>query len=110
MAGIIQTKEMVSFGIGFAAAVDKALEDGFSWPDLFSLVPSLTEFPKALDGADEILDELYDMDNEEKAELVKVIEELELRSEKSEELCEQSLIVVVEIAKLVLMIREAKKE
>ena len=78
MAGIIQTKEMVGFGIGFAAAVDKALEDGFSWPDLFSLVPSLTEFPKALDGADEILDELYDMDNEEKAELVKVIKSLNL--------------------------------
>lgn len=110
MAGIIETKEMIGFGVGFGMAVDRALEDGFDWTDLFSLVPSLTRFPEALNGADEILDELYDMDEPEKAELVKVIEELELKSEKSEELCEQSLIVAVEIAKLILMIRGARKE
>lgn len=107
--GIKESKELVSFGLGFAMAVDQALKDNYQWTDLFSIIPPLVKLPAAISGADEILYEIEDMDNDEKAELVSVVEELDLESEKSEEMIEQSIIVVAEIAKLVMLIRDAKK-
>lgn len=107
--GIVETKQVLSFAIGLGIAVDKALADGYSWDDLFALIPSFVKLPEAMNGADQILDELDDMDDAEKAELVAVVEELDLASDKTEEIVEQSLIAFIEIAHLIMIIRDAKK-
>ena len=107
--GIEETKQILGFSIGLGIAVDKALADGYSWDDLFALIPSFIKLPEALKGADEILDELEDLDDQEKAELVAVVEGLDLASDKTEEIVEQSLIAFIEIAHLIMIIREAKK-
>lgn len=110
MAGIKETKDVLIFSIGLGVAVDKALADGYSWDDLFALIPSFIKLPEALDGANEILNELEDLDDQEKAELVAVVEELDLASDKTEEIVEQSLVAFIEIAHLIMLVRAAKKE
>lgn len=108
--GIQETKEMILFGTALAVSLDEALKDKFQWTDLFSLVQPMTKLPQALEGAEEILDELYDMSDDEKEEIVAEIRKLDFASDKSEEIAEQSLILVVEIAKMIMLVREAKKE
>jgi len=108
MAGIIETKEALMFGVGLAMAIDEATQDGFQWTDVFSLIPPLTKLPSAIDGADQIPAELDDMDEEERAELVQAIEELDFASEHSEAIAEQGLRAGVEIAALIILIRNAR--
>jgi len=108
MVGIKETKEAMLFGISLAMAVDESTQDGFQWTDILSLIKPMTKLPAALDGIQEIPSELDDLDENERAELIKAIEELEFASEKSEAIAEQALIAGVEIGKLVIEIRKAR--
>jgi len=105
-----ELKEVLEFGLALGMSVDEALEDGFGWQDLVSLVPPMTKLPAALDGLELVDDEIANLDQEGKAELAEVIEKLELDSELTEEIVEQSLITAVEIGKLITILRKAKKQ
>ena len=108
MVGIKETKEAMLFGISLAMAIDESTQDGFQWTDILSLIKPMTKLPAALDGIQEIPSELDDLDENERAELIKAIEELKFASEKSEAIAEQALIAGVEIGKLVIEIRKAR--
>jgi len=108
MVGIKETKEAMLFGISLAMAIDESTQDGFQWTDILSLIKPMTKLPTALDGIQEVPSELDDLDENERAELIKAIEELEFASEKSEAIAEQALIAGVEIGKLIMEIRKAK--
>ena len=107
--GIKETKDAMLFGISLAMAIDESTQDGFQWTDVLSLVPPMTKLPAAIDGITEVPNEIADMDEEERAELVSAIKDLDFVSEGSEEIAEQALRVGVEIGSLILKIREFKK-
>jgi hypothetical protein len=106
---IKKTKEVIEVGVSLAVAIDKSLEDKFQWLDLIQMVPPMTKLPAALEGAETILEEIQDLDQAERAELANVIEKLDLNSKYSEVIAEQSVVVAVEIGKLVMLIRKAKE-
>lgn len=109
MAGIKETKELMLFGVSLAAAIDSATQDGFQWTDLLDLVPPMTKMPGAISGIDDVPLEIADLDEIERAELVKAIQDLDFVSDKSEDIAEQALRTGVEICNLIMKIREAKK-
>lgn len=109
MAEIKELKEAVEFFVAFADAVDESLEGGLNWQDVFNLVPAMTKLPAAISGAEEIPEELYDLDDAERKEIVDAIEAMDFGSDISEEIAEQSLVLVLEIGKLVTLIRKAKQ-
>lgn len=109
MLGIKELKEAVIFAVALANIVDDELRDGFQVSDLFACVPALTKAPAAISGAGEIPAELKDMDFNERAELAEEIKKLDLNSDFSEAIGEQSAVVLVEIGKLVTLVKMAKE-
>jgi hypothetical protein len=110
MSEIKELKEVLEFGLALGMSVDEALEDGWNWTDLLALVPPMTKLPAALEGLEFVDDEIAGLDQNGKNELVEVIDKLELNSELTEEIVEQSLVAAVEISKLVMVLRKAKKQ
>ena len=92
MSEVKELKEVLEFGLALGMSVDEALEDGWSWTDLLALVPPMTKLPAVLEGLEFVDDEIANLDQNGKNELVEVIEKLELDSELTEEIVEQSLI------------------
>lgn len=110
MAQMKELNEALDFGLSLGMALDVALENGFQFlPDMLALVPSMTKLPAAVSGADQIPNEIENMTEEGRKELVDKIAELDLKSEFSEEIIEQSLVLAAQIGKLVQTIRKAKK-
>ena len=105
-----ETEEALMFGVSLAMAADEALVDGFQWTDVFSIVPALTKLPSAIDGIEKVPSELEGMTEEDRQALIDKVEELELASELSEEIAEQGLRVGVEIGRLIMLIRQARKK
>jgi hypothetical protein len=110
MSEVKELKEVLEFGLALGMSVDESLEDGFTWTDLISLVPPMTKLPAALEGLEFVDDEIAALDQNGKNELMEVIDKLELNSELTEEIVEQSLVAAVEISKLVMVLRKAKKQ
>ena len=108
MAGIKETKEALVFGLSLAMAVDETTQDGFQWTDLLSLVPPLTKLPTAIAGITEVDEELSDLDEAERAELIEEVKKLDFVSEASEEIAEQAIRVGIELGALIQLIRENK--
>lgn len=110
MAQMKETTDALDFGLSLGMALDKSLQDGFQFiPDMLSLIPSMAKIPAAIDGITLVPEEIKNMTEEGRKELVDKVAELDLASEYSEELIEQSLLVVAEMGKLVQTIRKAKK-
>lgn len=108
MGSVKELKEVLEFGLALGMSIDESLEDGFSWTDLLALVAPMTKLPAAIEGIDLVDDEIAALDAEGKKELSEVIEKLELESQLTEEIIEQSLTTAVEIGKLVMILRKAK--
>ncbi len=106
---IKETKEAVSVAVALTMAIDKSQEDGFQWTDFFSLVPALTKLPQAIEGANLIPAEIEDMDLAEEAELEEVMDGLDLKSDYTEKIAKQSVNVMAEVGKLLMLVREARK-
>lgn len=109
MTGIKETKEAMLFGISLAMAVDESTQDGFQWTDILNMIPPMTKLPAAISGIEKVPAEIEDLDEQERAELVEAIQEMDFVSDESEMIAEQALRVGVEIGNLILKIREAKK-
>ena len=107
-APIKDVKEVVAFALSLAKSVEDMLANGFQWTDVFALIPPFTKLPDAIDGYEDIPEQLLDMDEAEKKELSDFIDSLDLQSDKAEKLVEQSLKTFTEIVVLALMVRESK--
>ena len=107
--GIKETKDVMLFGVSLAMAIDESTQDGFQWTDILNMVPPMTKLPAALDGITDVPEEIENMDEDERAELVEAIKKMEFASEGSEQIAEQALRVGVEIGALILKIREYKE-
>ena len=109
MADIKDVKEVAAFALSLAKSVEDMLDNGFQWTDVFSLIPPFTKLPDAIEGYENIPEQLLDMDAAEKKELTDFIDSLDLKSDRAEELTEQSLKAFTEIVTLAFMVRESKK-
>jgi len=106
MAGIKETKEVLDFGLSTAMFVDEKLQDGFQWTDIFGMVEPLTKAPAAIDNIDEVPKELADMDEEERAELVRFVQDTyDIADDNAEKMVEQGIRAAIELVKLILILR-----
>ena len=63
MAGIEQTKEVMTFIFSLSEAVEKSLDDGeFSWSDARYFLDPLKKLKPALNEIDEVIPEIMDLD------------------------------------------------
>lgn len=104
-----ELNEAVVFTVSLAMAIDTSLEDGFQWTDIFTLIPAFTKLPAAIDGADQIDEELENWTDEDQRALIAEIEKLNLKSELSEDIGKQGAKLCLELGKMIVLIREARK-
>ena len=107
--GIKELKELVSFIALFINATDKATKDGFDIGDIATFMVPLMKAPQAFSGLSEAKLEYADLSSEEIMELNKVLaDELDLESEKVENLVEKSLSVMIQIYSIIKSVRDLK--
>jgi len=71
MAGIKETKEVLSFVFSLGKATASAVEDGdIGWSDAMKFIDPLKRLGPAIENIEDVLVELQDLDDEEFAELV----------------------------------------
>lgn len=73
MAGIKETQEVIAAVSEIKKVIVEELVDGFQWEDLKDVAEKLAASPKvvaAIDGAEQVLPELKDLDLMEKISLV----------------------------------------
>jgi len=109
MAGIKETEELVTFVVSLANALHSAMEDGMSWEDSFKLLPVLTKLPKAVEGYEQIPQELIDLDDQELDTLLADIDKLDFVQQNKIAILNQALMTGADLVKLVALIRDAKK-
>ena len=105
-----ELNEAVVFAVSMAIATDESLTDGFQWQDIFNLIPAFTKLPAAIEGADKIDDELENWTDEDQASLIAEIRKLKLKSEYSEQLGEQGARLALELGKMIVLVRKARKD
>ena len=91
--GTKELKEMLSFVITLGESLEAALEDKkFEMAELALLMPALMKVGTAFEGIDKLGAEVKDLDEAEIAELVAFVkEDLDLKSDKIEEMVEKGL-------------------
>ena len=100
--GIDILKKAVKVAIDFGEALDKKLADGkLTFIEAFQLIPDLRELPWAISNASIIKDELLDLTDLEKAELVQYIkDELDLENDKVESIIENAISALLALSVL----------
>lgn len=112
MADYKDLKEALDFALSTAMVVDNNLQDGFQWTDVFSLVPVLSKLPVAVEGIENVPDELEAMQNDEegRAALITYVKDLyDIDDNHAEALVEQGVRAGVELGVLVTLIRKSKE-
>ncbi|MFQ5641702.1 MAG: hypothetical protein ACE5IR_27320 [bacterium] len=91
--GIEETKDLFRFGASFGNALGKTFADGkFQLSEIVNFIQPVTKIPAALTGISQVDDELLDLDETEKAELLQLAkDEFDIPSEGAEEFVEDSL-------------------
>jgi hypothetical protein len=102
------SKKVVKFAVTFANSVDKVLADNkvdlLDIPYVMAPLMQVGSFAAALKDAKE---EFKSATPEEKAELIaQVKEELDLRSDRTEEIVEKSLDLAVAVAEIVKLVKK----
>ena len=75
MAGIQETKELVGFVLSVGEGVAALADGGVSFSDVVKFVEAARRAPAGIGGVGMVLPELKDLDEAEKAELKKFVEE-----------------------------------
>jgi len=90
---IDETKDAIAFIASFGNAMGQSLEDGkFELGEYINFIPSLIKLPEAISGINKLPDELRNITDEERAELLAFIkDQLDLPQDATEELLEDSL-------------------
>jgi len=105
-----ELNEAVVFAVSMAVAIDEQLVDGFQWTDIFGMIPAFTKLPAAVAGADQIDEELENWTDQDQAELIVEIDKLNLESDFSEELGKQGAKLCLELGKMIVLVRKARKK
>lgn len=107
MTGIKETKELMKFIVEFVEAIDKSLEDGdIGFMDLSNLVSAMMAANDAFSDISLIPNEIKDLTEAEALELYAYAkDELDLRSNKVEEIVECALGIGLEVYKLIMLIK-----
>jgi len=107
MAGIKETKELLKFIVEFAEAIDKSMEDGdIGFADLTNLVSAMMAAGDAFSDISLIPEEINDLDDNEALELYAYAkDELDLRSDKLEEIVESALEIGLKVYQLFNLIK-----
>jgi len=98
--GIEETKQAMEFLTSLANSIEDATRNGIDWKDSVKFIPPITKLIPAVMGSEKIGAELKDLDEEERAELINVIKDLDFDSKYSEKFAEQALRVLTEMAVL----------
>ena len=112
MAGIKETKEVISFVFALGRATASAMEDGdLGWSDALKFMEPLKKLGPAIDNIEDVLVEVQDLDEEEFAELINFVrdefalQELIEDQEDIEMQVEDALNAGVELLKVVRMFK-----
>lgn len=106
--GIKETKEIIKFVVEFAEAIEKSLEDGeFTFLDVTNMISALQAVGDAFGNIKQVPTELKDLDEMESLELYAYAkDELDLKSDKTEEIIESSLEIGLKLFELYNLIRK----
>lgn len=104
---VTQSKELLVFLARLASGIKGALEDGqIGFSDLDELFAPIMASKAAFEGIDVVPKELADLNDEEAAELVSVIQtELDLGGIKAEEITEEGLALAIKLVAFVNKVR-----
>ena len=103
MAGIKESKEFVLFGVALGDALYKSFEDGsIGLSDIFKLVPVFKSAKAALEGLAGVPEELKDLDDAEKEELVAAVKaQFDIADDKMELAIESAFEMAVAAIQLI---------
>ena len=100
--GMEQTEDVVVFILD----VTKALSDGFQWADIVAL----KGLPAAIAGIDLVPDELEDMDPDEKAKLLALVQDkFDIPDDQVEDFVEKAFAWILDTYELVEAFKDIKK-
>ncbi len=110
--GIENLKAVALFGINLAESLDKKLEDGkINLFEGIGLLKDLKDIPDVIKAAPAAVEELKDLDQDEREELVALVQnELDLRNDNVEKLVERGINLTSEIAGLIEDVRAMKED
>ncbi len=102
-----ETKEVILFLVALTNVLADVLEDKkISLAEAFQFVPVLLKVQPALNGIEGVKDEILNMDEAGKNELVAQIEEdLEIDNVKAKEIAKQSIDVALAVVEMIRIIR-----
>lgn len=104
--GIEELKDVIVFSVSVAEALGRTLEDGkFDWQESLHFIKSMTKLPAAIEGISQVELELGDLTDEEKVEIEKLIEELNMPVEKTEVIVEKALAIAVDLTELIAIFK-----
>ena len=103
MVGIKETKELVKAMLMLGNSAGMALADGkFDWSELGLFVAPLGSLPAALSGLQDLPKEWQDMDDSERDELMKYVQdEFDIPQDNIEEMVEKALQAGILIGQIV---------
>ena len=97
MSGIQETKEVLSAAAAMGNGYSQAIADGkIGIGDIGFLITALVKLPAALSGIDKVPEELQDLDDSEKQELIDHVKnELNIDDNKAEKFVERGFEVIL---------------
>ena len=101
--------ELVDFVVALAVAVEKATADGTQWYDVLALLPPMTKFPSAIEGIENVPEQLKNLNDEQRLEISIKLKELGFADVSAAEIGQQALRSAVEFARLFYLIRDERK-
>lgn len=103
MSDTKELKEAIKFVIELGNGLGKSLEDDkFTFGDVLNFLPAVIAVPAAFGGISEIPNELNDLDETERLDLIEFVRsELDIEQEKAELIAEQAFLVLTQIFELV---------
>jgi hypothetical protein len=105
--GLKETKEVLKFVIELGLAVDKSLVDKkIGLDDAMNFYSAVLAAGDAFDSISLVVKELADLDAAEKAELISYVEnELDLISDRTEEVIEKALSIALNIYEVIKLMK-----
>lgn len=108
--GIKETSDLLKFLARLTGAIEKTLADGkVNLADVGYAFDPLLSVASAIQGIDQVDDEIADLDSEEGAQLVLLLEqELDLDNEVAEELSAEGLALAISLVLFVKKVQAAR--
>lgn len=93
--GYDDLKELIDLGLHLGMGFARATEDGkWTFSDTFHFVPAVTKIPKAVDGIQDAVPQLLDLDEQELAGLHEHVKaEFDIPDDKLEQAIEKGLLL-----------------